>query len=208
MMNYTEMLNKIISESGMSQKEICDKCEEYGEKVTTSYLSGLKTNQGKMAGEEISRAIAKACNTKYSEILVVQAYLDKCPQYLMEFLEDSRTVYREAAKLHKRSLSEIYETPENLNEVNNEIKRLEEDRPLAEYICEQKEEKLPGMIDTYKMYKTNNTNDNELEISESLKEKLIEGGNWLLIPLSDMNNSQIVTQKDAAYIKEILDRKK
>ena len=38
-MNYTEMLNKLINESGMNQKEISAKCKELGEDVTTTYLS-------------------------------------------------------------------------------------------------------------------------------------------------------------------------
>ena len=64
-MNYTKMLNKLIKESEMTQKEISDKCKELGEEVTTTYLSALKNTNGKMASDNISRTIAKACNAKY-----------------------------------------------------------------------------------------------------------------------------------------------
>ena len=53
-MNYTELLNNLINESGMQQKEILLRCKEMGEEVTQSYLSNLKTINGKTVIYKIS----------------------------------------------------------------------------------------------------------------------------------------------------------
>lgn len=87
-MNYTELLNKLIDESGKMLKDIAAECtEKYNVKLTNNYLSILKTTSGRIPADDISRAIAKACNAPYEEILVVQAYLDKAPQILIDFIE-------------------------------------------------------------------------------------------------------------------------
>ena len=47
-MNYTDLLNKIIKESKMSNIEIVRKCEENGEKITPNYLSILRNTKGRI----------------------------------------------------------------------------------------------------------------------------------------------------------------
>lgn len=195
-MNYTEMLNKLITESGLSQKEICDKCKEQGEDVTTTYLSVLKNTDGKMASENISRAIAKACNTKYSEILVVQAYLDKAPRYIIEFFEEIREVQNQSAELTNYLLSSL---PDNIKGIADEVNKMKNQKSLAEFICEYKGNLMGEYsFDEFKEF-TQGFNINEL-----LKQKLTEEENWLLIPIGDMGKSQIVTKQEAEYIKSTL----
>ena len=195
-MNYTEMLNKLITESGLSQKEICDKCKEQGEDVTTTYLSVLKNTDGKMASENISRAIAKACNTKYSEILVVQAYLDKAPRYIIEFFEEIREVQNQGAELTNYLLSSL---PDNIKGIADEVNKMKNQKSLAEFICEYKGNLMGEYsFDEFKEF-TQGFNINEL-----LKQKLTEEENWLLIPIGDMGKSQIVTKQEAEYIKSTL----
>lgn len=86
-MNYTEMLNKIINESKMTNIEIVRRCEELGEEVTPNYLSILKNKNGRIPSENVSRVLAKACNAKSEEILVIQAYIDKAPKMILKFIE-------------------------------------------------------------------------------------------------------------------------
>ena len=193
-MNYTEMLNKLIAESGLTQKEISERCTQLGEDVSTTYLSALKNNNGKMASENISRAIAKACNSKYSEILVVQAYLDKAPQYIIEFFDEIREEHTQGAKLAEYLTSNL---PENIKGIQDEVNKLQKLKSLAEFICEYKGNLVGNEPFDDIMKITQDTN-------KMLKQKLEENDNWLLIPLGDMGKSQIITKQEAEYIKSTL----
>ena len=76
-MNYTDLLNKIIKESKMSNIEIVRKCEENGEKITPNYLSILRNTKGRIPSEHVSKALAKAGNAEKEDFLIVQAYILK-----------------------------------------------------------------------------------------------------------------------------------
>lgn len=134
-MNYTELLNKIINDSGMSQKEIIQKCKDMGQSITANYLSVLKTVDGKTASEKVSLAIAKACNAKYENILIVQAYIDKAPKPIMDFFNYAKeTTTAEALMFldtQKGSLSE-YEYKKMRQEKEQAFKK----QSLADFICE------------------------------------------------------------------------
>lgn len=196
-MNYTKMLNMLISKSGMSQKEISDKCKELGEEVTTTYLSALKNTNGKIASDSISRTIAKACNAKYEEILVVQAYIDRAPLFIVEFLEEIRTMYTQslniASKAYKDSTLEykIYEETERINSAVC----------LAEFICMNKG-KLAASPSNYET--SMNMLDNS--INQNKEKAADESENYLLIPLRDMNDIKIISKNDVNRIKEMLDK--
>lgn len=195
-MNYTEMLNKLISESGMNQKEISIRCKELGEDVTTTYLSALKNTNGKMASDNISRAIAKACNAKYSEILVVQAYLDKAPQIIIDFLEGVRTSQEQGASITKLALAGL---PDNLKGITDEINKMENIKSLAEFVCEYVGQMNADENDFDMLMNILKTG--EYDIGAQVKKKLVDNEDWLLIPLGDMGKSQIVTKAEADYIK-------
>lgn len=197
-MNYTEMLNKLITESGLNQKEICDNCKKLGENVTTTYLSALKNTNGKTASENISRTIAKACNAKYSEILVVQACLDKAPNYIIEFFEEIRDVYIQGAQFQQYLLSDL---PENIRGIADEVTKVKAIKSLAEFICEYKGKLLDENSYDEIMEFVQGKNMNKL-----LKQKFAETEKWLLIPIGDMSKSQIVTKEEAEYIKSILNK--
>lgn len=135
-MNYTELLNKLINESGMQQKEILAKCKELGEEITQSYLSNLKTINGKTASEKVSKVIAKACNAQYEDILTVQAYIDKAPKPIMDFFNYAKECTTAEALMfledRKESLGE-YEFKKLIQEKTQEFNN----QSLAEFICEQ-----------------------------------------------------------------------
>lgn len=85
-MNYTEMLNKIIDESGLKNIEVITKLKEKGVTITPNYLSVLKNDPTKIASDEVSKAIAEVCNARYSDILVIQGQLDKLPKSISDFI--------------------------------------------------------------------------------------------------------------------------
>ncbi len=196
-MNYTEMLNKLISESGMNQKEISLKCKELGEDVTTTYLSALKNTTGKMASDNISRVIARACNAKYDEILVVQAYLDKAPQIIIDFLEGIRTAEEQGASVSKLVFSGL---PDNLKGITEEIEKMNNIKSLAEFICEYVG-KMSADTNEFDMF-MEMLEKGKIDIGTQVKKKLTDDENWLLIPLGDMGKSQIVTKEEAEYIRK------
>ena len=60
-MPYAKLLNQLIEESGMTAKDVAQKCADHGVSITPSYLSMLRNGAGKrMPSDEVSRAIAKA----------------------------------------------------------------------------------------------------------------------------------------------------
>lgn len=126
-MTYTEMLNKVLDGSGKMLKEIAEECQKSGVNLTNTYLSSLKTTPGKIASDDISRAIAKACEAKYEDILVVQAYLDRAPAVIIEFLEHTKKMSGFAADL--MSMGELSV------DYMQAIQTLQE-YTLAEYVCE------------------------------------------------------------------------
>lgn len=134
-MNYTELLNKLINESGLQQKEILIKCKEMGAEITQSYVSNLKTINGKTASEKISKILAKACNAKYEDILTVQAYIDKAPKPILDFLNYAKDTTTAEALLfleeQKNNLSE-YDLKKMMQEQEIKFKN----QSLAEFICE------------------------------------------------------------------------
>lgn len=134
-MNYKEQLNRVISESGLTIKDIVKRCEELGEKVTTNYISVLKNQEGKIPSDNLSLAIAKACHAEYAEILVTQAYLDKAPDHLLKPLvyihEQTLKVAEIDFKRHVYKMPKVQRIHE-MKRLNEAIRR----NDLASFICE------------------------------------------------------------------------
>ncbi len=85
-MPYTDLLNILIKDSGLTVKEIAEKCSEYGAEITPPYISRLRNDKNNKApSDKVSIALAKACGAKYEECLVLEAYLDRSPEILNEF---------------------------------------------------------------------------------------------------------------------------
>lgn len=85
-MAYTEMLNILIHDSGLTVKQIAEKCCEFGVDITTTYISKLRNDKNNKApSDKVSIALAKACGAKYEECLIVEAYLDKSPKIINDF---------------------------------------------------------------------------------------------------------------------------
>lgn len=128
-MTYNELLNQLIDNSGKMLKEIAEECTQYGVKLTNNYLSVLKTSPEKIASDDISRAIAKACNAKYEDILIVQAYLDRAPKMILDFIEGTKKQSTEFINQFIK-LSPENEITKTITVHNNNTKS------TAEFICE------------------------------------------------------------------------
>lgn len=92
-MPYTNMLNILIEESGLTVKEIANKCKEQGVEITTTYISKLRNDKNnKTPSDKVSLAIAQACNAKYKECLLVEAYLDNSPKIISDFFSELKKI--------------------------------------------------------------------------------------------------------------------
>lgn len=92
-MPYTKLLNQLIDNSGMTVKEIAQKCTDDGVKVTPAYISTLRNDtNNRTPSETMSKAIARACGSKNEDILVIEGYIDSAPEAfksVIEFLQES-----------------------------------------------------------------------------------------------------------------------
>ena len=87
-MSYSEMLSKMIEESGLTLKVIAEKCNEFGVKIDQSYISKLKTGKLPPASDEVNEAIAKVCDSTMIEELLYEAYLEKAPDHIRAFIKN------------------------------------------------------------------------------------------------------------------------
>ncbi|HHY52468.1 MAG TPA: hypothetical protein GX499_04395 [Clostridiales bacterium] len=92
-MTYTQLLNQIIEESGLSANEVVRRCKAIGVTFSPQHLSRLRNNPRLRAKDYISRAIAKVCG-KPEDWLVTQARLDEETEELAE----SRAIIRKCIK--------------------------------------------------------------------------------------------------------------
>ncbi|MCK9330104.1 MAG: S24 family peptidase [Candidatus Cloacimonetes bacterium] len=92
-MPYAKLLNNLIESSKLSVKEIVARCKEHGVNITASYISMLRNpDNNKIPSDEVSRALAKACEAEYEESLVIEGYIDKAPKEFKEFLDEYREI--------------------------------------------------------------------------------------------------------------------
>lgn len=77
-MAYAKLLSDIIAEAGLSINEVAEKCAEYGEAISASYISALKHEKKSPPTDKVSRALAKACGQP-ENLLVIEAYIENAP---------------------------------------------------------------------------------------------------------------------------------
>lgn len=186
-MNYTELFNQIINESGMSIKEIAEKCNEAGEKITPNYISVLKKIEGKYASEKVSTTIAKICHAKYENILTVQAYIDKAPKPIMDFFNYAKKTTEAEAILfleqNKDNMNE-YEYKKMIQEKTEKLRN----QTLAEFICEI-------ISDMTLPTKTGFTE--QIELLKKTAEEYPNNGNiYAVIPIDKEKNIRYITEDE------------
>ena len=90
------MLARMISNSGLTLRQIAAICKENGVRIDPSYLSKLQSGNYRPASEEVNLAIAKACNEKPGDLLYA-AYIEKAPPMIKEFIQQLIDFFRNAA---------------------------------------------------------------------------------------------------------------
>ena len=83
-MPYAALLDSLIKDSGMTAKEIAQKCNALGVEITPSYLSLLRNeSRNRVASDDISIALAKVLG-KPDDYLVLERYMDEAPDLLKQ----------------------------------------------------------------------------------------------------------------------------
>ena len=188
-MPYTKLLNDIIDKSGLTLKEIAEKCTANGMKVTTSYISTLKNDTNNRApSDEMSRAIARACNCKEEGILVLEAYIDNAPpefKGVLEFLK----------RILLSSMIGVFE-----NEIDNDsfenILKMADSMPLSSLLIQLSkttEESIEKTFGMFNMSSTIKDGFNDIKIQADLKEA--QG-----FPVLDNSMFPIMSEKSKAII--------
>lgn len=162
-MSYKDLIANTIASSDFTIKEIAEECKKNGVSITPSYISLLKSGKTPPPSEEVSRAIAKVCGID-ENILVLEAYLDKAPNFFVNLLEiikqDINSNDLAKYEFIRKNMKNIQYTSDDLQIIDNEyINKLQKhikERTLAESLCEYYDEAC------YQL----NINDKEMNINE------------------------------------------
>jgi transcriptional regulator with XRE-family HTH domain len=131
-MRYHELLSKMVLQSGMTLREISQKCKENGVKVDPSYISKLQSGNYSPASDEVNIAIAEACGHSPDELLYA-GYIEKAPPMIQDFITQLLGFFRKTA----RSLTE--QVPAKTSQmIEQEFINLS-DQDLVQRILTQKE---------------------------------------------------------------------
>ena len=84
-MKYPKLLDKYITDSGLSLRKIASKCHEEGLEIDHSYISKLRRGAMPPASDKVNKVLAKVLNGD-SEVLAVSAYREKIPANVLEKL--------------------------------------------------------------------------------------------------------------------------
>lgn len=127
MSRYSLLLATMIAESGLTAKEIVEKCNKMGNGIDTTRLSKLQSGKLSAPSEKVSRDIARACNADERK-LVIEGYLEKAPKEIVETFEILKFNTAIAAlKFMKNNITE-----RQLEYLKNELEK----EPLADYIID------------------------------------------------------------------------
>jgi len=125
MSRYSKVLTRIIAESGLTAKEVAEKCNEIGNGIDTTRLSKLQNGRLPAPSEKVSRDIAKVCHSDDKE-LVIEGYLEKAPKEIIEALNSIKYM----ATISALNVFENGFDPKVITYLKEELEK----EPLAQFI--------------------------------------------------------------------------
>lgn len=166
-MAYTKLLNELIDSSGLTIKEIAERCTAQGVKVTPAYISTLRNDtNNRTPSDEMSKALARACNAKYEDLLVIEAYLETAPKEILGTLE----FIRQGALATSMGLLDNKITTQQKKQAEELIRQL----PLSEFVIELSSDLIKQSISkgqgTMSLKVTNEFED--MRITQQLKQAI------------------------------------
>ena len=100
-MSYNKTLQNMIKNSGLTLKEVAERCKAEGVSIDPSYISKLSGGNQSPASEEINIALAKACGQD-PEDLLFESYLEKAPDSIKTFITQVSKFVRELTSVLAR----------------------------------------------------------------------------------------------------------
>ena len=206
-MPYAELLNKLITDKGLTIKEVADRCKENGQNITASYVSIIKNSDNKkIPSDDVSRALAKACEAENENCLVIEAYVDKAPEEFKVVLNLFRKSITQSIMLvFTNSVPE-----EQMNMVLSKLKTM----PMYEFIVlasqiDKEQETTSSKLDNSLNISTTITSENMkiiaelkqpegIKVNDSFMEPIIPYGCMVypeILSLEDYNNGDILVVK-------------
>lgn len=163
-MAYTTLLNKIIESSGLTVKEIAERCKQSGVDITPAYISTLRNNKNNRApSDKVSKALAKACEYKDEEALVIEAYLDSAPDIIRKFF----SVMKKSVLPITMGMFENKFTSQNIKD----LEAIFEEIPMAEFISEIANQDLKFKKERG-TYNIKAISDDKITITQEIKQTL------------------------------------
>lgn len=209
-MSYTLLLNQLIENSGLTIKEIAEKCKEYGQDITPSYISTLRNNKNnRTPSDDVSIAIAKACNVEkgYENLLVVEAYIDTAPKEIKAVIELLKDISANAGI----GMIENKVTTQQ----RKAIRKMFDDMPMSRFIIELTTEKVKSSLKknagTLKLESKDVFTDTDLTITQKISPvgfPVSDNGMYPTISKGDMVNIELKETKDYKTGDTILLKKK
>jgi len=118
-MPYAALLDSLIKDSGMTAKDVAQKCNDLGVDVTPSYLSLLRNeSRNRVASDDISIALAKVLG-KPDDYLVLERYMDEAPDMLKQAIYK---IFRASTSMVAMMNNMVF-TEEQLNALDIAIKQ-------------------------------------------------------------------------------------
>lgn len=189
-MAYTQLLNSIIEQSGLTVKEISERCVKMGVDVTPAYISTLRNDKNnRTPSDKVSRALAEACNCEHKNILVVEAYLQNAPQEFNGLMEMLRGFIITSGM----SMIENRLTTQDVKEVDEMLKSF----PMAELICDMSKEQVMNSIK--KGYGSLNIKASKQFEDIKIKQEVIPIG----LPITDNGMSPLIKSNDLVTIEAL-----
>lgn len=131
-MPYAATLDRFIKESGMTAKDIAERCKDFGVDVTPSYISLLRNpGKGRVASDDVSIALSKVLG-KPDKQLVLERCIDEAPEELSQVFHK---IYKATAVL----ASAAAKIPLS-NEQLNSLDVLIDQEPISDLILKLNEE--------------------------------------------------------------------
>ncbi len=163
-MSYSNLLRKVIVESGYNSTEIIKECNKRGRKIDKAYFSRLLNNKTQPPSEELSRIISDICQVDERK-LVLEGYIDKAPNEIKEaFVSFKKMLYLTSLSLFENTID------------TNILEQLEENlrqEPLADFILSLIDDKATKF----------NSFTNGMEMSNDNLKVILEEP--LALPISD-----------------------
>lgn len=79
MLSYKKLLSELVKNSGLTLRDIADRCRERGVSIDPSYISKIQTGKQAPPSDEVSRVLAEVLESDPIELIWL-GYVEKAPE--------------------------------------------------------------------------------------------------------------------------------